>query len=276
MNDWCKEHHGRSGLTQRVRESATSLAEAEQQVGGRMGLGGAVSSWGRGGRPVDAPCFGRQGPGSLAAAQPQDVPSPPLSAAAPPTACEAAAISPAVQAPRRRRECPLSLRPRELHARQVLEFVKAHTEYKSAQLAGNSVHVDRMFLQRHMPALLEHVHYRIVDVSSFSEVARCAGPRALGYAGGGSQGPLEHVQDAQLANTTAGARERPRPRPAHLTHPSDGPAPLCPAPRARSRWAPKLGRGAPRKKAAHTAMSDIQESLAELRYYKERLFKSQK
>jgi oligoribonuclease len=33
MNDWCKEHHGKSGLTQRVRDSTTSLEEAEQQVG---------------------------------------------------------------------------------------------------------------------------------------------------------------------------------------------------------------------------------------------------
>jgi len=32
MNDWCIEHHGKSGLTQRVRESTVSLQEAETQV----------------------------------------------------------------------------------------------------------------------------------------------------------------------------------------------------------------------------------------------------
>lgn len=32
MNDWCKEHHGKSGLTQRVRESTISPEEAEKQV----------------------------------------------------------------------------------------------------------------------------------------------------------------------------------------------------------------------------------------------------
>lgn len=32
MNDWCKEHHGKSGLTERVRQSQIELAEAEQQV----------------------------------------------------------------------------------------------------------------------------------------------------------------------------------------------------------------------------------------------------
>lgn len=32
MNDWCKEHHHKSGLVQRVRDSKVSLREAEQQV----------------------------------------------------------------------------------------------------------------------------------------------------------------------------------------------------------------------------------------------------
>lgn len=30
MNEWCKQHHGESGLTDRVRESKVSLSEAEQ------------------------------------------------------------------------------------------------------------------------------------------------------------------------------------------------------------------------------------------------------
>ncbi len=32
MNDWCKEHHGKSGLAQRVRESVLTMEEAEDQV----------------------------------------------------------------------------------------------------------------------------------------------------------------------------------------------------------------------------------------------------
>ncbi|GAB4813766.1 hypothetical protein N2152v2_000812 [Parachlorella kessleri] len=32
MNDWCKENHGKSGLTQAVRDSNVSLVEAEQQM----------------------------------------------------------------------------------------------------------------------------------------------------------------------------------------------------------------------------------------------------
>jgi oligoribonuclease len=39
------------------------------------------------------------------------------------------------------------------------------------------------------------------------------------------------------------------------------------------RWRPRLYRQAPRKVAAHTAMSDIKESLKELQYYKQVLFR---
>ncbi|KAF8067293.1 Rexo2 [Scenedesmus sp. PABB004] len=93
----------------------------------------------------------------------------------------------------------------------VLAFVAEHTEFGAAQLAGNSVHVDRAFLQRHMPALLAHLHYRIIDVSSIKECTR--------------------------------------------------------------RWRPSVSRKAPRKVGAHTALSDIKESLRELQYYKAALWR---
>jgi oligoribonuclease len=32
MGDWCREHHGRSGLTEAARRSTTSVAEAEAQT----------------------------------------------------------------------------------------------------------------------------------------------------------------------------------------------------------------------------------------------------
>jgi hypothetical protein len=33
MNDWCKEHHGASGLTEKVRSSTVDMQEAQKQVG---------------------------------------------------------------------------------------------------------------------------------------------------------------------------------------------------------------------------------------------------
>ena len=125
MNEWCIEHHGRSGLTQGVRDSTVSLAEAEDRI---------------------------------------------------------------------------------------LKFIQAHiSEHGTANIAGNSVHVDISFLRRHMPRILDFAHYRIVDVSSIGELVR--------------------------------------------------------------RWYPKQAHKTPKKKNAHTAMSDIRESIEQLKYYRKAIFK---
>ncbi|OAJ37175.1 hypothetical protein BDEG_21238 [Batrachochytrium dendrobatidis JEL423] len=53
----------------------------------------------------------------------------------------------------------------------ILDFVKRHIpKQREGVLAGNSVHVDRQFLHKHMPLLIDHLHYRIVDVSSIKEI----------------------------------------------------------------------------------------------------------
>jgi oligoribonuclease len=45
----------------------------------------------------------------------------------------------------------------------VLDFVKKHIpKARTAPLAGNSVHVDRVFLAKDMPELEAHLHYRNV------------------------------------------------------------------------------------------------------------------
>jgi oligoribonuclease len=61
---------------------------------------------------------------------------------------------------------------------QVLAYVRTHVPVaRKAPLAGNTVYVDRGFLARDMPALDEHLHYRLVDVSSIKELARRWFPR---------------------------------------------------------------------------------------------------
>ncbi|MFG1805973.1 oligoribonuclease [Streptomyces sp. NPDC049040] len=61
----------------------------------------------------------------------------------------------------------------------VLDYVRGHvTEPRKAPLCGNSVSTDRGFLARDMPTLEQHLHYRIVDVSSIKELARRWYPRA--------------------------------------------------------------------------------------------------
>jgi oligoribonuclease len=61
----------------------------------------------------------------------------------------------------------------------VLGYVREHVaEPRKAPLCGNSVSTDRGFLARDMADLEQHLHYRIVDVSSIKELARRWYPRA--------------------------------------------------------------------------------------------------
>jgi oligoribonuclease len=92
---------------------------------------------------------------------------------------------------------------------QVLAFLQSHTSKGASPLCGNSVHLDRAFLVRHMPGAAAFLHYRNVDVSTIKELVR--------------------------------------------------------------RWYPDVP--IPEKQEAHRALSDIRESLAELRYYRERVFR---
>jgi oligoribonuclease len=56
---------------------------------------------------------------------------------------------------------------------KILDYVKSFApEASTAPLAGNSIGTDRMFLNRYMPKLDAHLHYRNVDVSSIKELTR--------------------------------------------------------------------------------------------------------
>ncbi len=62
----------------------------------------------------------------------------------------------------------------EQAAAELLEYIKYYVpEPQTALLAGNSIHADRMFLSREPYAkVLEHLHYRIFDVSTIKEATR--------------------------------------------------------------------------------------------------------
>ncbi|WP_265523164.1 oligoribonuclease [Oerskovia flava] len=61
---------------------------------------------------------------------------------------------------------------------KVLDYIRAWVpEAGKAPLAGNSVGTDKAFLDRDMPGLVGHLHYRIIDVSSIKELARRWYPR---------------------------------------------------------------------------------------------------
>jgi oligoribonuclease len=93
---------------------------------------------------------------------------------------------------------------------EILTLLEKHTQKGKCPLAGNSVGQDRRFLDKCMPDLAEHLHYRTVDVSTVKE--------------------------------------------------------LC------KRWNPKIYSEMPSKRLSHRALDDIEDSIAELQYYKKTLF----
>ncbi|MBV9484740.1 MAG: oligoribonuclease [Frankiaceae bacterium] len=62
---------------------------------------------------------------------------------------------------------------------QVLTYIKRFVpERRKAPLCGNTIATDRSFIARYMPTLDDHLHYRMIDVSSIKELARRWYPRA--------------------------------------------------------------------------------------------------
>jgi oligoribonuclease len=60
----------------------------------------------------------------------------------------------------------------------IMEYVTRYVpDPRSAPLCGNSIATDRGFLARDMPRLDNHLHYRMIDVSSIKELCRRWYPR---------------------------------------------------------------------------------------------------
>ena len=93
---------------------------------------------------------------------------------------------------------------------RILEYLSNFTTAGKSPIAGNSIGMDRNFINRDMPILGAFLHYRSVDVSSIKELAR--------------------------------------------------------------RWYPKVYFAAPKKTGNHRALGDIQDSIAEMKYYRENIF----
>lgn len=97
--------------------------------------------------------------------------------------------------------------------RQLVDYVTAQVKGFRAPLAGNTVGMDKAFLDRDMPELMGLLHYRVVDVSSIKELVR--------------------------------------------------------------RWYPRVFFNSPDKTGGHRALGDIEDSIQELRYYRESIFSPQ-
>ena len=78
----------------------------------------------------------------------------------------------------------------------TINFVKQHCLPQKAVLAGNSIWVDRMFLQKYMPNLVSYLHYRLIDVSSVKELVQRWYPNnpKIEFKKGDSHRALDDVQ----------------------------------------------------------------------------------
>ena len=64
----------------------------------------------------------------------------------------------------------IQLPPSKKLKKITYEFIKHYCYPKAALLAGNSVWMDKMFLQRYMPRIINFLHYRIIDVTTVREL----------------------------------------------------------------------------------------------------------
>lgn len=54
----------------------------------------------------------------------------------------------------------------------TLDFLREHTQEGLSPVCGNSVDLDRRFIQRHMPALDGFLHWQLIDVTTIKELAK--------------------------------------------------------------------------------------------------------
>jgi len=67
----------------------------------------------------------------------------------------------------------------EMAEEEIVNFVKKYTVPGQSILAGNSIGEDKRFLLRYMPKFIQHLHYRVIDVSSVKELCRRWYPEVL-------------------------------------------------------------------------------------------------
>lgn len=84
----------------------------------------------------------------------------------------------------------------------ILDYITHHVpEAGKALLAGNSIGTDKMFLDKEMPRVMDHLHYRVVDVSSVKELAKRWFPRTFYHA------PAKHGGHRALADIRESIQE---------------------------------------------------------------------
>ncbi len=79
---------------------------------------------------------------------------------------------------------------------KTLDFLKRWVEPGTAPLCGNSIWNDKKFMEKEMPSLVEHLHYRMVDVSTIKELARRWYPAIPPYEKKGTHLALDDIRES--------------------------------------------------------------------------------
>lgn len=58
-------------------------------------------------------------------------------------------------------------------------IIKYEPKQKAGLIGGNSVHADKRFIDKYMPKVSEHLHYRLIDVSTIKELAKSWYPEII-------------------------------------------------------------------------------------------------
>lgn len=83
----------------------------------------------------------------------------------------------------------------------IMEMLQKHPETEGSHLCGNSIFQDRKFLEKFMPRITAHLHYRMIDVSAFKVAAQLWEP-GLEY----NKGEKPHTAEADILASIAEMR----------------------------------------------------------------------
>lgn len=79
---------------------------------------------------------------------------------------------------------------------RTLQFLQEWVPEGRAPLCGNSVWNDKKFMEKEMPKLVEHLHYRMIDVSTVKELARRWYPAVGRYEKKGAHLALDDILES--------------------------------------------------------------------------------
>jgi oligoribonuclease len=83
----------------------------------------------------------------------------------------------------------------EQAAQETYAFLKKNSERRKVFLAGNSVWMDRTFLERYMPKITGFIHYRLIDVSSLKVLTQSWYPQQTAKTGDEKKGTHRALDD---------------------------------------------------------------------------------